>query len=932
MSTTTCNGLTPADGEYTVVSCAAPCALANQAALQTETDNYSKDEEFDPCEAACSSENIAPQAHCNPQGSTSTDARLAEVSASRVGGRVALAWTTANETSNVGFHVYGRTAQGETRRLTEEMVPSSVLSSFSPATYALTVPDDGMVEWFLEDIDSSGRQTRHGPFSTQQSYGVDSDHWFERISWESISRLANAEDSRRRARERALRAWREQRLSERAWGHLIAWNWIPRWQAEATLWVFQAGIARVSFESLLTAGFDFSGVPVSGLALTDAGEPQWRHVEDDDGVFGPGDYVEFLAVVEPTLYSRKNAYRLSVDSSNARPVRSFSSRGPLLWSLNDWPAEAITLHTNLHEPQRSYHAFAPGNDPWYDAWMLATPGSPAEITREFDLPGYAGGNAELRVNVWGVNDQKGSAPDHHLTLRLNGERLGGDVYFDARDTPDLRFTVPAEMLKERDNSLAFEVPGDTGFPADAQILDGFTVQYPRFTRALEGAWSGVLETARPVRVGELQGPAVAWRGEDTRFSFDGASAVLRPSRRGHVWSAADSRGLVSASAITPVTPPAEPVAVDYLIISHPLFLRHLDALEALQQARGWSTAVVNVESVYAAYSDNEPSADALTQFIRESSPRYVLLVGGDTHDYHDHMGVGSRSFIPTHYAQAHPLVTFAPTDMLHADGDGDGAPDVAIGRLPVRTHEELETLMVKLLAYAPPEHATLVTGNSDVGRRFAKISEQFEANLPEAWTAHTTYADDLELGEAKDDLFAELNAGGSLVSYVGHSSHTLWSSTQLQVLLSAEEARSLSNDKPLVVAQWGCWNTYFVDPELVTMADAFLFNPDGGAVAVLGATSLTDESALAALGDAFFTQMHDTSTLGDALLNAQRELALDGDHYAGALRSFVLLGDPATPLAPPSCAAPDTARGPAEPTAGPPRWSIHPAIRSSLNP
>ena len=37
---------------------------------------------------------------------------------------------------------------------------------------------------------------------------------------------------------------------------------------------------------------------------------------------------------------------------------------------------------------------------------------------------------------------------------------------------------------------------------------------------------------------------------------------------------------------------------------------------------------------------------------------------------------------------------------MYADADNDGVPDLAIGRFPVRTTAELDTLVAKTLAYA----------------------------------------------------------------------------------------------------------------------------------------------------------------------------------------------------------------------------------------
>ncbi|MCU0809212.1 MAG: C25 family cysteine peptidase, partial [Candidatus Contendobacter sp.] len=96
----------------------------------------------------------------------------------------------------------------------------------------------------------------------------------------------------------------------------------------------------------------------------------------------------------------------------------------------------------------------------------------------------------------------------------------------------------------------------------------------------------------------------------------------------------------------------------------------------------------------------------------------------------------------------------------------------------------------------------------------------------------------------------------------------------------------------LLVTQWGCWNTYFVNPKQDTMANAFLFQAHGAA-AVLGATALTDVGVLSGLGNVFFKQLGQSATLGEALQAAQRIYLNQNPAAASKLRGFALLGDPA---------------------------------------
>ena len=773
-------------------------------------------------------------------------------------------WTTATETQNVGFNLYGRLwGDDEWQQLNPELIPSKVLDSLSPQSYKTFLLGMQVDELLLEDVDTRNQRQRHGPFAVGKHYGVNAFEAAQPIDWQAI----HASNYRS-----VVRSQSEARSQHALNGGV----------QEALLWVEDEGIQRLSFEVLQATGVDFSGVASHDLALLDQGKAQFRHIEDDDGVFGPGDYIEFVGTIEPTLYSRRNAYTLKLDPGKVKVAKS--------QIVDDAGETHAFAFEQRFEQQNRYSFGAPVSDPWYDARLLARPSTPAQASRSFSLPGYAGGNATLTLNVWGITDWPGQNPDHHLQIKLNGELLD-ERWYDGLEALSLDFNLPESVLQSADNTLEVIVVGDTGFDWDIQTLDNFSIVYQRLSQAHDGAWQGTLPSKLTVRVDNLQGEAVAWKGRQRRTGTE----ALKLKGQG-TWHVADSRAIHSPAIQVGIPNATLKAQTDYLIVSHPLFADQLSPLEALQQSRGLDTAVVTTDVIYAAYSDHETSAEAIRTFIKKSRPEYILLVGGDSVDYHGYLNNGNQSLVPTHYVRTDDIVSFAPSDAVHADRNNDGIPDKAIGRLPARSVGELQILLSKLDRYQPVNHTLLSSGTSDQGRTFSLVNEGFEAMLPLSWTYTTANADDTGLAAAKNTLLSELNLGDSLISYHGHSSSSIWGSFNPGFLLTANEARQLSNQTPTIVAQWGCWNTYFTNPTIDTMANAFLFNPTGGAVAVLGATTLTELDFLAGLGERFFAALDREDTLGQALLRAQRQMARDNPETIDALGGFVLLGDPATPL------------------------------------
>ncbi len=175
---------------------------------------------------------------------------------------------------------------------------------------------------------------------------------------------------------------------------------------------------------------------------------------------------------------------------------------------------------------------------------------------------------------------------------------------------------------------------------------------------------------------------------------------------------------------------------------------------AARKAEGYSVKVVPVDGLYAQYTYQIKDAEAIRSCIADAHANLgteaVLLVGGDTYDYHDYLGLGSVSFIPSLYAQTDAIVHFAPVDALYADVDRDNVPDLAIGRFPVRTAAELANVVNQTLDYDAKDYgrtAVFAADRYDAAQSydFKQDAENIVASLPQDWKAGVkkAYVDDL---------------------------------------------------------------------------------------------------------------------------------------------------------------------------------------------
>ena len=344
---------------------------------------------------------------------------------------------------------------------------------------------------------------------------------------------------------------------------------------------------------------------------------------------------------------------------------------------------------------------------------------------------------------------------------------------------------------------------------------------------------------------------------------------------------------------------------DYLVIAHGDFLDGLSPLVRQREGQGLAVRVVDVADIYAQMNHGIVDAAAIRDYIRravaEQGVRYVLLVGGDTYDYANVGGAGSISFVPTLYAPTIDLVAWSPADPLFGDLDGDGVPDVPVGRLPVRTGAELDLVIDKILRYESRNDFASALFAADQGEPgevpFTQDSERMITQLGDGWDVERSYVDILGFASARQRVLDELDAGRSVVSFVGHSGPTFWS---FGGLVTTGDVDALQNvDAPSVVIQWGCWNTFYVATRYTTLGHRFLLAGEQGAAAVLGASVLLDTASARALSWPLMAALSDgPTTIGDAVVRAKQQMAVDRTGGPDVQAGWTLLGDPAMRVAP----------------------------------
>ncbi len=268
----------------------------------------------------------------------------------------------------------------------------------------------------------------------------------------------------------------------------------------------------------------------------------------------------------------------------------------------------------------------------------------------------------------------------------------------------------------------------------------------------------------------------------------------------------------------------------------------------------------------------------------------MLLVGDASFDPRNYLDLGDVDLVPTKLVATALLET--ASDDWFVDWDGDGAPKLAVGRLPVRTTAEADTVVSKLIQYAEAsagkwaQEALLVSDDPD-SFDFAAANTAVKTLLPDEITVDELIIGQSDVATARSTLLDHLNAGKLLVNYVGHGSVEVWAN---EAVLTSADAQALTNGERLpVVVSMNCLNGFFHDLYTESLAEALLKAEHGGAVAVWASSGLTGPGGQAVMNQALIGHLFGAErvTLGEAMVRAKAAV-VDRD----VQQTWMLFGDP----------------------------------------
>lgn len=548
----------------------------------------------------------------------------------------------------------------------------------------------------------------------------------------------------------------------------------------------------------------------------------------------------------------------------------------------------------------------PGEDLWL--WSQVIGGLRPRFETKLDLPGLLeGSGGEIVVDLKGASKAAGQSA-HAARVELNGQALGRTV-FEGLQAARLVAPAPDGLWREADNTLAVigEPPEGTRF--DTFYIDRIEARYARRFEAVDNRLT-LRVPAGAVRItGFERADVEVWEVADghavarlTRCAAEADGerwAIAFQAPRAATYAACARGSELKPLAVTTArrNDLKDPdLAVDYLVVAGPGLEDAAAALADVRAAQGLAAKVVGIEQVYDAFNHGVRDARALHAMLAHArahwarAPRYVALVGKGSLDYRDFLGRGGSLVPALPQGSVHGVYA---SDHGYGDTTGDGALDMAVGRIPVADAEELAAYVAKVRTYEAggPWRDRVLVATDDRDRAGIYISDgrRIAARIRTA-EARTVEVETHGRDAVREALMAGVDGGSALVIYIGHGS---LKGMGEEGLLKVSDVASFTNAaSSVVVGAFGCLMGAFGLPGQRGLGESLIANA-GGAVAVVASSGMVGNADSCDLAEALVIAVyeHGAERLGDAWIEAKEVLTRSSRLPAAA--AYQLLGDPA---------------------------------------
>jgi len=690
------------------------------------------------------------------------------------------------------------------------------------------------------------------------------------------------------------------------------------------------GIYRLTATEIKAAGLDPSSLNLEQLALWNEGEQVPLQVETSTTSGGrqllhvewqgqhPAGTFSYYKV-----HNLRNIYFLTWNEPAPRRYQ--------VQTLASTPETSTTVpfHNRRHfEPDHLYlqETLLPGvTDRFF--WSSVVPTADPVVLMPLDFPGiirHPESRVELQLRVFGKTNIPAVKPGHLFDAFL-GEYPLGKIEFDGLGYHTFSSSVPLEAIK-RAQRLQIKAPAERMDAVDQIFVDSLEVSYPRLLnsegRDLFTFFSPAIGQIGPIPAAvQNAGPGarVFVPSRQLIYQQDAAtssSILVQLEQSPTTYTLVSARGTYRPERIEYIAgglgeiAQANPQAKATLLYGGQLEPAALDYAR-YRCSEGLALNSYNVDRVYDALNNGFASDVVIKRFvrsIRERSPSFknLVLFGDSTYDYrlarHKTSFPAPEVHIPIHFIHnpQTPHLGGYSDDNWYGSFDYPNTPQVGVGRIPAGTLEQAYSYLKKLIEYekiqtGPAGPALLLTGEET---HFQDLVKETQKQYGDRFTSTSLlWAETQSATTAtRESLIDRFNQGLSLLYYVGHGGAMVWRVGQTDFqsqtdLFTPEQVRNLKNKQkyPIITCS-SCYTTTFDMAE--SMGEAFLFSPDRGAIAVIGASWKATVYEGHSFNTAFIDALSGGSfaTVGEAFQTAKfKTKPPQGQVDFG---TFTFLGDP----------------------------------------
>ncbi|UCH15004.1 MAG: type IX secretion system sortase PorU [Bacteroidales bacterium] len=388
-----------------------------------------------------------------------------------------------------------------------------------------------------------------------------------------------------------------------------------------------------------------------------------------------------------------------------------------------------------------------------------------------------------------------------------------------------------------------------------------------------------------------------------------------------------------------------------IIVTHPDFLNEAEELaEFHRTADDMSVFVTTPDKIYNEFSSGKPDVSAIRDFVKmiydksgdnEDSIRYLLLFGDGSYNNHT-SSPENPNFILTyqslkslHFSNSYVTDDFfglldenegGEEDNLNDDSMHIYSLDIGVGRLPVKTPEEAQGVVNKILSYNTNKNMSdwrnvlcFVGDDGEYNNQTMhmedanRLADYIMNNYPEYYVKkllldaykQVTTSTGPRYPDVHRSIIDNFNNGMLIFNYSGHGGEN--GITKEQVLQKSDilELKN-KNVLPLLITAT-CEFSRFDDvsdeegtiTEKTSAGEEALLNPEGGGIALISTTRLVFSDLNYRFNMNFYkvafkrNRNNEKYRLGDLIKESKNETS---DHIGNKL-NFTLLGDPALELA-----------------------------------